>query len=497
MTSPLRRRDRRPGRHRGPRRGLGERRRRADDRHLRPAAAHADDPRRASSTTAAAPSGVLAMIEDVSERRRLEEIRRDFIANVEPRAQDADGRARAARRDPLSSSSDPVGRPAPGRADQLRGVPGQPDHRRPARPVAHRGGGLADARAGRPSSSSSPTPSSGSAPRPTSTTSTSTSTSPTPTTSWSATAASSISARCTRCSRTPSCTRPRGGTYGRASRSTRADAPVETDDAEPRRPDRARRDLRQGRRASPPRTSSGSSSASTASTRAARARPAGPGSACPSCATSRRTTAAASRWSLARARARRSRSAAAARTEPSKSSTEERIQVLLVEDEESFIDALRDRARPRGLRRRRRARRRQTPWRSSTNDTFDLVLLDLMLPKVSGLDVCRQIRARREVPIIVVSAKGEEVDMVLLLEIGADDYVTKPYRLRELVARMRAVLRRRDGHEHPGRRRASRAGPGPPRPRDAALLRRGRARSSCARRSSRCCACCSRTPGWC
>ena len=74
---------------------------------------------------------------------------------------------------------------------------------------------------------------------------------------------------------------------------------------------------------------------------------------------------------------------------------------------------------------------------------FDVVLLDLMLPKVSGLDVCRAIRSQSSVPIIVVSAKGEEVDMVLMLEIGADDYVTKPYRLRELVARIRAVLRRR------------------------------------------------------
>ena len=81
-------------------------------------------------------------------------------------------------------------------------------------------------------------------------------------------------------------------------------------------------------------------------------------------------------------------------------------------------------------------------------DAFDVILLDLMLPKMSGLDVCRSIRATSDVPIIIVSAKGEEVDMVLMLEIGADDYVTKPYRLRELVARIRAVLRRREGHDH-------------------------------------------------
>jgi two-component system response regulator RegX3 len=69
-----------------------------------------------------------------------------------------------------------------------------------------------------------------------------------------------------------------------------------------------------------------------------------------------------------------------------------------------------------------------------------------MLPKKSGLDVCRDIRLTSNVPIIIVSAKSEEVDMVLMLEIGADDYVTKPYRLRELVARIRAVLRRRQDH---------------------------------------------------
>jgi len=72
----------------------------------------------------------------------------------------------------------------------------------------------------------------------------------------------------------------------------------------------------------------------------------------------------------------------------------------------------------------------------------DIVLLDVMLPTLSGIDVCRQIRATSNVPIIMVSAKGEELDMVVGLEVGADDYITKPYRLRELVARMRAVMRR-------------------------------------------------------
>src|SRR3546814_2876398 len=66
-----------------------------------------------------------------------------------------------------------------------------------------------------------------------------------------------------------------------------------------------------------------------------------------------------------------------------------------------------------------------------------------MLPKISGIDVCRELRRRSSVPIIMVTAKGSEIDTVVGLEVGADDYVTKPYRLRELVARMRAVLRRR------------------------------------------------------
>ena len=66
----------------------------------------------------------------------------------------------------------------------------------------------------------------------------------------------------------------------------------------------------------------------------------------------------------------------------------------------------------------------------------------MMLPKLSGLDVCRSIRSQSDVPIIIVTAKGDEIDTVVALEVGADDYVTKPYRMRELVARMRAVLRR-------------------------------------------------------
>ena len=76
-------------------------------------------------------------------------------------------------------------------------------------------------------------------------------------------------------------------------------------------------------------------------------------------------------------------------------------------------------------------------------DPADLVLLDLMLPGLSGTEVCRELRTRSSVPIIMLTAKDSEVDIVVGLELGADDYVTKPYSTRELLARIRAVLRRR------------------------------------------------------
>jgi len=115
--------------------------------------------------------------------------------------------------------------------------------------------------------------------------------------------------------------------------------------------------------------------------------------------------------------------------------------VLVVEDEESFVEAL-----VVGLKREgflvKVARDGTEALERFDAVRPDLVLLDVMLPKVSGIDVCREIRTRSRVPIIMVTAKGAEIDTVVGLEVGADDYVTKPYRLRELVARMRAVLRR-------------------------------------------------------
>lgn len=116
-------------------------------------------------------------------------------------------------------------------------------------------------------------------------------------------------------------------------------------------------------------------------------------------------------------------------------------RVLLAEDDESFVDAL-----VIGLAREgfdvTVAVDGTEALRLFAEVEPDLVLLDLMLPRLSGIDVCRSIRAHSTVPIIMVTAKGTEIDTVVGLEVGADDYVTKPYRLRELVARMRAVLRR-------------------------------------------------------
>jgi two-component system response regulator RegX3 len=115
--------------------------------------------------------------------------------------------------------------------------------------------------------------------------------------------------------------------------------------------------------------------------------------------------------------------------------------VMVVEDEDSFIDALtvgltREGFRVEVARDGFEALERFEAIRP------DVVLLDVMLPRISGIDVCRQLRRRSQVPIIMVTAKGTELDTVVGLEVGADDYVTKPYRIRELVARMRAVMRR-------------------------------------------------------
>jgi two-component system response regulator RegX3 len=117
-------------------------------------------------------------------------------------------------------------------------------------------------------------------------------------------------------------------------------------------------------------------------------------------------------------------------------------RVLVVEDEESFSDALSYMLRKEGF----EVSVAETGPAALTEfdrTGADIVLLDLMLPEMSGTEVCRQLRTRSQVPIIMVTARDSEIDKVVGLEIGADDYVTKPYSPRELVARVRAVLRRR------------------------------------------------------
>jgi len=121
-------------------------------------------------------------------------------------------------------------------------------------------------------------------------------------------------------------------------------------------------------------------------------------------------------------------------------------RVLVVEDEDSFSDALSYMLRREGF---DAVVADSGPQALTEFDRSgaDIVLLDLMLPGLSGTEVCRALRARSSVPIIMLTAKDGEIDKVVGLELGADDYVTKPYSARELVARIRAVLRRRGDAE--------------------------------------------------
>jgi two-component system phosphate regulon response regulator PhoB len=123
--------------------------------------------------------------------------------------------------------------------------------------------------------------------------------------------------------------------------------------------------------------------------------------------------------------------------------------VLVVEDEASFVEALSI-----GL-------RREGFHVEVAMDGFealerfdlvkpDLVLLDVMLPRISGIDVCRQLRKRSQVPIIMVTAKGAEIDTVVGLEVGADDYVTKPFHTKVLLQRVKALQRRAENRSEPG-----------------------------------------------
>jgi two-component system response regulator RegX3 len=114
------------------------------------------------------------------------------------------------------------------------------------------------------------------------------------------------------------------------------------------------------------------------------------------------------------------------------------VRILLVEDDDSIAQPLAEGLRREGF----TVERAATGAEALAAGPADLVLLDLRLPDIDGLDVCRQLRERSDMPIIIVTARGEESDRVVGLELGADDYVVKPFGLRELIARIRAVSRR-------------------------------------------------------
>jgi len=120
------------------------------------------------------------------------------------------------------------------------------------------------------------------------------------------------------------------------------------------------------------------------------------------------------------------------------------MHLLVVEDEDTIAEPLVEGLRAEGF----EVTRVATGQGALDAPPADLVLLDVRLPDIDGFAVCRELRARSDVPIIMVTAKGEEIDRVVGLELGADDYVVKPFGLRELVARIRAVARRTQGrHE--------------------------------------------------
>ncbi len=119
-------------------------------------------------------------------------------------------------------------------------------------------------------------------------------------------------------------------------------------------------------------------------------------------------------------------------------------KILIVEDEASFSEALTFLLGKEGFVVDTATTGTEALEKFARNE-FDLILLDLMLPEISGIEVCRTIRTHSQVPIIMLTAKDTEIDKVVGLELGADDYVTKPYSKNELVARIRAVLRRGNG----------------------------------------------------
>ena len=133
-------------------------------------------------------------------------------------------------------------------------------------------------------------------------------------------------------------------------------------------------------------------------------------------------------------------------------------KILIVEDEDSVLDPLELLLSKEGFSI-ETARNGREGLDKFSKVSPDLVLLDIMLPEVSGTEVCRQIRAKSNVPIIMLTAKDTEVDKVVGLELGADDYIVKPYSKAELVARIKAVLRRGVSDHAPGEGGVITAGP--------------------------------------
>lgn len=130
-------------------------------------------------------------------------------------------------------------------------------------------------------------------------------------------------------------------------------------------------------------------------------------------------------------------------------------KILIIEDERPMAEAIQFSLEKEGYQA-QMALNGESGWEMFKAGGYDLVLLDLMLPKIDGMEICRRVRQEGSTPIIMLTAKDSDVDKVLGLEMGADDYVTKPFNMRELIARVRAVMRRFDVErkaEARGRRR--------------------------------------------
>jgi len=130
-------------------------------------------------------------------------------------------------------------------------------------------------------------------------------------------------------------------------------------------------------------------------------------------------------------------------------------KILIIEDERPMAEAIQFSLEKEGYQA-QMALNGESGWEMFKAGGYDLVLLDLMLPKIDGMEICRRVRQEGSTPIIMLTAKDSDVDKVLGLEMGADDYVTKPFSMRELIARVRAVMRRFDVErkaEARGRRR--------------------------------------------